>query len=166
MKSLFSLVLVFVMLNIPIRSYASGYPQRVFDNAKLLSSEVDNPNEYGPLQSLQGQIWALRALANYDAAVLLLDDFIGYNTHEDFAKAFYEHMELGVGNDRSGVLVIVDTYQQCCFVYTVGKCTEYAPTEQMLNEYADSVLQALNDRKLLGIRLELLVSCFLPLIPQ
>ena len=66
-----------------------------------------------------------REKRGYDRCVLTIDDFIGYDTHEALADAFYHSMNIGVGEERTGLLILIDINQNRIYLHTVGKMNDY-----------------------------------------
>ncbi len=123
-KKLFIFLLVFVFST--SLAYAEEL-QRVFDNANCFSP--DGPGFFigneSTVSSWNEQMLFCRENKGYDRCVVTIDDFIGYDTHEAFADAFYHSMNIGVGEEHTGILILIDINQNRIYLHTVGKMNDY-----------------------------------------
>ncbi len=103
--------------------------RRVFDNAKLMSqSEVDK---------LEGTIKLLKNQYNMDFVVLTSND-VPSGKSQDFADGFYDDNGFGMGDDFSGILLLVDMNNREITVSTSGQMIRYI-TDARLGTLLDTV---------------------------
>lgn len=107
-------------------------PQRIFDNAHC----YDPPHTKHSFD--YALIWIDRFCRQkgYDFAILTIDDFIGTGIHQAFAEDFYGQMNLGIGENRSGALLIMDFNQKLNYIYLAGDCLQWVTQEDMM-EYVN-----------------------------
>lgn len=101
-------------------------PQRIFDNAHVYDpAEAQFSYDYD-------LIWIemLCRQEGFDFAILTIDDFIGTGIHKAFAEAFYTQMDLGIGENRSGALFIMDFNQKLQHLYLAGDCLQWVTQEE------------------------------------
>lgn len=105
---------------------------RYFDNANVLEQDHPESNPFGGLiDAGMANIENVRSSQGWDFAVLTIDDFIGINTHAPLADAFYQSMGLGIGEDCSGALMIIDTNQKMFYLHLVGKCKDWITNDKL-----------------------------------
>lgn len=87
----------------------------VCDYADLLTSDEE--------QQIETKLLGIQTDFNIDAAVVTVPDLNGY-TAQEYADDFYDYNGYGIGDDYSGILLLISEYPREYHVTTSGKCIE------------------------------------------
>lgn len=111
----------------------------VYDWAGLFDSEET--------KELSSRICDLRDEINMGVAVLTIDENQG--TAQEFADDFYEEYQIGLGNDNSGVLLLIDLYNGELWISTEGDMIRYL-TDDRIDAILDHVIESAYDEDFYG----------------
>lgn len=100
-----------IIPEISVRAYSA----RVFDKANLLS-----PNE---VSQLEYQVNNAISIMNMDLVVLTINDANG-KTSKEYADDYYDYNGYGIGEDKSGALILIDMDNREIYISTTGKMME------------------------------------------
>lgn len=126
LRSAFWLLVLFVgaaLLRAPLIVYGeetSG--PRVFDYADLFSEEEE--------ETLETELGLFIEETNMDLAVLTIEDAKGLSAR-DYASSFYEAADLGVGNDYTGGIFLIDMENRELRIWTEGKLIRYLTDDRV-----------------------------------
>ena len=116
--------------------YSQGV--HVFDTAGLLT--------YDEKASLEERLTALEEEAGFTAAVFTSDEGDSEaESVEDYADMIYYYGGLGAGEDKDGVIMVIDMYARDVYIYTHGIATRYI-TDSMINYIYDELDGGLYNR--------------------
>lgn len=101
---------------------AAGEESRVFDEAGLFTSQET--------AELEAELSAAKENYKMDFAIVTTLDAMGMTT-EEFADDFYVSQDLGVGNDYSGVLCVIDMDNRQYQIFTMGEMMRYLTDERV-----------------------------------
>lgn len=139
MKKIISIIVACFFL-LPLFAWAEPLgqgSQRVFDNARLMSkSEIDK---------LEGTIALLKKQYPMDFVILTSND-VQAGRSQAFADDFYDSNGFGMGDDASGILLLIDISNRECTVSSSGQMIRYV-TDSRLNTLLDSVASHLSGGK-------------------
>ena len=126
------LILLFLLFLIPINTYAiSDIPtvdssKKVYDYADLLSEEEENKLHEGIIDVLEKR--------NLEVVFVTINNN-PYGTSDEatqnYAADFYDYNKFGVGDRRSGVLVIIDMGNRYHYILTSGDAQLYYDDERI-----------------------------------
>lgn len=85
----------------------------VCDYADLLTSDEE--------QQIETKLLDIRTDYNIDAAVVTVPDLNGY-TAQEYADDFYDYNGYGIGEDYSGILLLISENPREYHITTTGKC--------------------------------------------
>ena len=88
----------------------------VVDEAKLLSQDERD--------KLIEDIEKFRENYNIDAVIVTANDLQGKNTR-DYADDYYDYNGYGLGDNKSGILLLIDMNDRKIWIYTSGDAIEY-----------------------------------------
>lgn len=112
--SIIALVVIFVLLIGQVTAFAAETPN-VKDYLDFLKSEE--------LNDIQGLIENTKKDYNLDVVVVIVEDTEGKSSR-DFADDYYDYNGFGVGNDKSGLLMLVNMEQREVWISTTGKAID------------------------------------------
>lgn len=103
-------------------------PQRVFDMADLFTKEekID----------LEESVAEHRESTNLDIVIVTINDAEGKSSR-DYADDFYDDNGYGVGEDHSGVLLLIDMDNRMAYMSTTGRAIQI---------FSDDEIQGITDR--------------------
>lgn len=113
---------------------------RVFDNAGLFTQQEK--------AELERQLSDAMEAMNMDLAVLTVTDAKGYSA-EAYADNFYEQQNLGVGNDHSGAVCVIDMDNRELRISTEGMMSRIL-TDDRLNTILDRAAEDIGNEKYLS----------------
>lgn len=117
---LVSLLVVFFAVN---SSLVFGGPLRVYDEADLFTAEQ--------IKALSDEADSIGKAYDLDIAVVTTRDAKG-KTARSYADDFFVSHGLGTGNDRDGILFLLDLDHSEAYISTTGKGIKYL-TDQRIN---------------------------------
>lgn len=106
-------VLLCVLLS--FGSVFAASSQRVYDQAGLFTAEE--------VTELEKRVAEHRESTNLDIVIVTTDDTMG-KTSRDYADDFYDYNGFGVGDDHSGVLLLIDMDNRMAYMSTTGKAIQ------------------------------------------
>lgn len=105
---------------------------RVFDAAKLMSDEERS--------ELGDALDRVSEETGFDIAVFTASDISGYDSTGDFADSIYDNGGFGYGNDRSGTILVMETYGDgSAYISTAGSAVRYI-TDSGIDYIFDNVI--------------------------
>ncbi len=122
-------------------SFSQLYPvfaaedARVFDEANLF--DEDDTKE------LENRIAGVRESENADLAVVTTDDARG-KTSEEYADDFYDSHDMGVGDDASGILLLIDMDNREIYISTSGYAARVL-TDNRIEAVLDAAYDEVSD---------------------
>ena len=119
----FFISLVFA-LSIGVTAFAAGGEQRVYDYANLLS-EQDRLAVEQEIADAVEQI-------GMDYVIVTVDNKGGKSLRE-YADDFYDEGKFGIGNDRSGVVILIDMEERTVYMSTCGEAINYYNDDRIYN---------------------------------
>lgn len=90
--------------------------QRVFDDAKLLSTDE--------ITQLNDKIATLTSELNQDFVVVTTNDAQG-STAQEYADNYYDEHGFGIGENKNGVLFLIDMDNREVYISTCGEMIDY-----------------------------------------
>ena len=103
----------------------------VFDTGALLTDEEK--------ESLETKLSSAADETGFTVAVFTADDGDSDAADaEDFADMIYYYGDLGEGDDKDGVILVIDMYIRSVYIYTHGIATRYI-TDSMINYVYDDL---------------------------
>ena len=147
-KQAFSLIYVFTVVllmslclrtvvsasDIKARSLYDGSKDPVTDDADLLSDSQED--------TIRNEIIRIREKYNFDVVVLTVNG-TGGKTATEYADDFYDHNGFGMGEDNSGILLLVDMGDRAWATSTAGRGITYF-NEDTLYEIEDRIIPYLS----------------------
>ena len=121
-------VAVLLCALLPFGSVFAASSQRVYDQAGLFTTEE--------VTELEKSVAEHRESTNLDIVIVTTDDTMG-KTSRDYADDFYDYNGFGVGDDNSGVLLLIDMDNRMAYMSTTGKAIQI---------FTDDTIQAITDR--------------------
>ena len=106
----------------------SASSQRVYDMAGLFT-----PTEKGQLEK---SVTEHRESTNLDIVIVTINDAQGKSSR-DYADDFYDYNGFGVGEDHSGVLLLIDMDNRMAYMSTTGRAIQI---------FCDDEIQGITDR--------------------
>ncbi len=106
----------------------------VYDDAGLFDSDERN--------DIAARIRELRDKTGMDFAVVTTDE--NEDTAQEYAEQFYVDHDLGVGDDYSGVLLLIDMDNRELWLLPAGKMTRYLP-DSRIEAVLDDIYQYASD---------------------
>lgn len=122
-------------------SFSQLYPAfaaedaRVFDEANLF--DEDDTKE------LENRIAEVRESENADLAVVTTDDAQG-KTSEEYADDFYDSHGMGMGDDASGILLLIDMDNREIYISTSGYAARVL-TDNRIEDVLDAAYDEVSD---------------------
>lgn len=122
-------------------SFSQAYPAfaaedaRVFDEANLF--DEDDTKE------LENRIAEVRESENADLAVVTTDDSQG-KTSEEYADDFYDSHGMGMGDDASGILLLIDMDNREIYISTSGYAARVL-TDNRIEDVLDAAYDEVSD---------------------
>ncbi len=108
---------------------------RVYDQASLFTSSE--------IQSLEDAISTLVATYQMDIVIVTTDDAQGA-TSQDYADDFYDYNGFGIGEDKDGLLLLIDMDNRNVYISTTGLAIRHL-TDARINALLDNVTPYLSD---------------------
>ena len=104
---------------------------RVYDTAGLLTQdERENLNEI---------LDRVCEDTGFDTAVFTANDISGYNSTADFADDIYDNSGFGTGDDRTGTILVMETFDDgSAYISTAGEAVRYI-TDEGINYIFDDI---------------------------
>ncbi|HIS49636.1 MAG TPA: TPM domain-containing protein [Candidatus Gallacutalibacter pullistercoris] len=124
--SLCAAVLLCVLLS--FGSVFAASSKRVYDQAGLFTAEE--------VTELEKRVAGHCESTNLDIVIVTTDNTMG-KTSRDYADDFYDYNGFGVGDDHSGVLLLIDMDNRMAYMSTTGKA---------IRIFTDDTIQAITDR--------------------
>lgn len=120
--------------------------QRVYDKAGLFSEEE--------IQELEEEIKSLRETMNMDVALVTTSDAHG-RTSERYADDFYDEMKLGMGEEDSGLLYLMDMDNRELYISTCGQMIRFL-TDERVEDMLDNGIGYMGDGDYMGCARQLM----------
>ena len=115
-------------------AYASG--RLVFDGADLFIPEEE--------AALSERAEELSEESGFPNIIFTADSFTGFLDAEDLADYLYYEGNFGTGEEKSGVLFLIDMQSRSWYIYTKGAATRYL-TDSALSYMNEDISSALSD---------------------
>lgn len=140
------LISLFIAFIIPFTVYAASVPsvdnsKKIYDYADVLSSEEES--------ELYDLVEKYSSDNNLDLVFVTIEENPYGSTEEDtekYAVDFYDENKFGIGEDKSGVLVIIDFDSQYAYLITKGSA-EKIYDEQIVEVFHDKAYDYLIDEE-------------------
>lgn len=116
--------LIIITLVLLTTSFSFTAKKLVFDYANLLTQEQ--------IDDLQLRAEELTDIYKMEIAVLTIDNANGKSSR-DYADSFFEAQNLGIGDDYSGVLFLIDMDNREAYITTSGQGIRYLTDERIEN---------------------------------
>lgn len=113
-RLLFFLTVIFISL--PLVGMGASNDLRVFDQAGLLSLTEQ--------KNLEGRINKLQQETGLDIIIVTTANTSGKSSRA-YADNFYDRNSFGVGQDKSGILLLIDMKNRQVYISTAGKAIDY-----------------------------------------
>lgn len=107
----------------------------VVDYANLLSSEEE--------QQLRGDLASFKEKYNMDTVIVTSNDLDG-KSQMDYADDYFDYNGYGVGEDKSGVLLLIDMDDRKVWISTSGEAIKYF-TDSRIDNIVDDVTAQLKN---------------------
>lgn len=107
----------------------------VVDYANLLSSEEE--------QQLRGDLASFKEKYNMDTVIVTSND-LGGKSQMDYADDYFDYNGYGVGEDKSGVLLLIDMDDRKVWISTSGEAIKYF-TDSRIDNIVDDVTAQLKN---------------------
>ena len=107
----------------------------VVDYANLLSSEEE--------QQLRGDLASFKEKYNMDTVIVTSND-LGGKSQIDYADDYFDYNGYGVGEDKSGVLLLIDMDDRKVWISTSGEAIKYF-TDSRIDNIVDDVTAQLKN---------------------
>lgn len=107
----------------------------VVDYANLLSSEEE--------QQLRGDLASFKEKYNMDTVIVTSND-LGGKSQMDYADDYFDYNGYGVGEDKSGVLLLIDMDDRKVWISTSGEAIKYFNDSRIDNIVDDVTAQLKN----------------------
>lgn len=108
--------------------FAAGQ-NRVYDYAGLFTTEET--------QELEESVAEYREKTDLDLVILTIDNAMG-KTSREYADDFYDYNGFGIGDDYSGVLLLIDMDHRMAYLSTTGRAIQIL-TDSRIQEITDEV---------------------------
>lgn len=131
-------VVLFALGLFPVISEAEE--KRVYDQAALFTEEK--------VSALEMDIASLRAETTYDFVIVSTDDAQGKSAR-DYADDFYDENGFGTGQDKSGVLLLLDMDNREIWISTSGRMIDIL-TDKRIEDILDNVYAKMTDADYAG----------------
>lgn len=128
-------ILVIISILVSISSIAFAEKNLVFDEGKFFSEEE--------IKTLNQESNRLSHEYNIDIVIVTTDDTMGKSSRE-FADDYFESGGLGIGEDRSGALFLLDMDNREAYISTSGIAIKYLTDERI-----ESILDMVFDNGLI-----------------
>ncbi len=138
MKKIISrIVIVFMMILIciPLDAKANAQLKKVVDKASLFSSDE--------IMSLENRIEDISGRYGMDIVIVTTDDVEGKSSR-DYADDFFDYEGYGLGDDKSGILMLINMEDREVYLSTAGKGINYF-TDNRIESILDDVYLHLSD---------------------
>ena len=127
------LLSIFIVFIIPFTVYAASVPEvdkekKIYDYADVLTIEEEN--------ELYDSVTNFIKDKNLDLALVTIDDNPFGNYEEDseeYASKFYEENDFGIGEDKSGLLILLDFNSEYSYILTYGDARIVYPDSKLEN---------------------------------
>ena len=123
------MLLLFTVLVLNSAVTANAAEQRVYDGAGLFTAEE--------VQKLENEIEKLRERITYDVVVVTTDNANGKDAMT-YADDFYDYNGFGAGEDKSGVLLLIDMDNREIWISTSGEMIQIL-TDEKIDKILDKV---------------------------
>lgn len=130
-----SMMLLIMIICIPLTGKISAELKRVVDNSALFSSEQ--------IISLENSISDISNKYEMDIVIVTTDDVEGKSSR-DYADDFFDYKGYGLGNDNSGILMLINMEDREVYLSTSGKGVNYF-TDNRIESILDDVYYHLGD---------------------
>ena len=107
----------------------------VVDDANLLSSEEE--------QQLREDLASFKEQYNMDAVIVTSND-LGGKSQMDYADDYFDYNGYGVGEDKSGLLLLIDMDDRKVWISTSGEAIKYFTDSRIQNIVDDITTQLKN----------------------
>ena len=130
-----SMVLMIMIICIPLTGKVNAELKRVVDKAALFSSEE--------IISLENSISEISNEYEMDIVIVTTDDVEGKSSR-DYADDFFDYEGYGLGNDNSGILMLINMEDREVYLSTSGKGINYF-NDNRIESILDDVYSHLSD---------------------
>ena len=126
-----SIVIFILSFNLIVKAHVNP----VVDDAKLLSQDE--------AQKLREDIENFREKYNMDAVIVTSKDLEGKSTM-DYADDYYDYNGYGLGDNKSGILLLIDMNDRKIWISTSGDAIEYF-TDNRIESIISDISKYLSD---------------------
>ncbi len=144
----FLLVLVLIITIIPA-AFADSSKSRVYDDEGLFD-DFD-------IELLNGQLAELSSTYGIDVAIVTAEDF-GSSSAEEYADDYYDEHEIGQGEHRDGILLLISSGERKWHISTSGYGI-FAFPDAYIDEMADEFVPYMSEGDWYGAAHSFIESC-------
>lgn len=135
-----AMVFMIMIICIPLTGKINAELKRVVDKASLFSSDE--------IISLENRIKEISTIYEMDIVIVTTDNVEGKSSRE-YSDDFFDYEGYGLGNENSGILMLINMEDREVYISTSGKGINYF-TDNRIESILDDVYSYLSDGDYIG----------------